>query len=97
MKKTATIDLTDCKRYTELFERIYTGLNMSDYNCGKNWDAFWDCISGLAPINDITVIGRKTVANELQPYVAKMLSLLQERKEQIKDDPYWTFDYRVID
>ncbi len=95
MKK-GTIDLTDCRDYLDLHERIRIGLKLPEWY-GANWSAFWDSITGLSPVNDITVKGRSQTDKKLQPHIDKMISLLQENKENCDQNPYWEFNYRVED
>lgn len=63
MKK-AILDLTGCKYWHELHQRIQDSLEFPDYY-GKNLDAFWDCISCDCDIDFISIIGSQSVAEEL--------------------------------
>lgn len=94
MKK-SILDLTNCKYYDELHERIKESLNFPDYY-GKNLDAFWDCINCDCDIDFVTIIGSTKVSDDLKEYVQKILELFEENKT------YWAdsdchFDYEVID
>ena len=57
--KVIELDLTGCKYWSELHERIKKAFGFPEWY-GKNWDAFWDCIVDLAtgskPLN-IEIIG----------------------------------------
>ena len=91
MKK-AIIDLTDCKYIMDLHERIRVSLDFPDWY-GKNWSAFWDCLSVDCEYNFITVTGESRVADILKESVAKMNELLERNRR------YWhgQFDYEIID
>ncbi len=93
MKK-ATIDLTGCKYIYELHQRIQEALEFPEYY-GKNLDAFWDCINRECDVDFVTIIGSKSVAEDLRPTVTKILDMFEENKE------YWAdkdceFDYEII-
>ena len=93
MKK-ATLDLTDCKYIHELHQRIKCALDFPDYY-GGNLDAFWDCINRECDVDFVTIIGSKSVAEDLKPTVTKILDMFEENKN------YWAdketmFDYEII-
>ena len=96
MSKKGTIDLTGCQSYLELHERIRVALDLPEWY-GKNWSAFWDSITGLSSVTDITVKGISQAHPRVSPYIAKMLSLLEKNKEESDKNPYRNFRYRVID
>ncbi len=62
---------------------------------GKNSDAFWDCISRECDVDFVTIIGSKSVAEEIKPAVKDIIDLLKENKEHLagSDRP---FDYEVL-
>lgn len=97
MSKKGTIDLTGCQSYLELFDRIYIGLELPPDECGHNWSAFWDGVTRMSPIDDLTIKGIGQSDPKLQPYIEKMLSLLEKFKKKCDSNPYWDFEYRVID
>lgn len=93
-KKTATLDLTDCKYLGEMHQRIKKSLNFPNYY-GENWDAFWDCINADCDVDFITVIGINTLSKELKKEAEIMISLLEDNKK------YWAdveppFDYEIV-
>ncbi len=93
-KKTATLDLTDCKYLGEMHQRIKKALNFPNYY-GENWDAFWDCINADCDVDFITVIGINTLSKELKKEAEIMISLLEDNKK------YWAdveppFDYEIV-
>ena len=94
MKK-AILDLTGCKYWHELHQRIQDSLEFPDYY-GKNLDAFWDCINRDCDINFVTIKGTSKVSEDLKQTVEKILSMFEENKQ------YWInsdcpFDYEIID
>jgi len=96
MSKKGTIDLTGCQSYLELHERIRVALELPEWY-GKNWSAFWDGVTRMSPIDDLTIKGIGQSDPKLQPYIEKMLSLLEKFKKKCDSNPYWDFEYRVID
>lgn len=93
-KKTATLDLTDCKYLGEMHQRIKKALNFPNYY-GENWDAFWDCINADSDVDFITVIGINTLSKELKKEAEIMISLLEDNKK------YWAdveppFEYEIV-
>lgn len=88
----AILDLSGCKTLWDLHTRIQEALDFPDYY-GKNWDAFWDCLSIDCEYDFITVTGESRVASALDSSVAKMNEILEENKQ------YWhgQFDYEIID
>lgn len=93
-KKTATLDLTDCKYLGEMHQRIKKALNFPNYY-GENWDAFWDCINADCDVDFITVIGINTLSKELKKEAENMISLLEDNKKYWADvDP--PFDYEIV-
>ena len=88
----ATLDLSGCNTLWDLHTRISDSLNFPDYY-GKNWSAFWDCLSVDCEYNFIIVTGESKVANVLKESVEKMNEILERNKR------YWDgkFDYEIID
>ena len=92
MKK-AVLDLTNCNTWYDLHNRIKTSLDFPDHY-GENLDAFWDCIHMDCDVDFVTVIGSKTVSEELKETVKAILELLEENKQ------FWAdrcpFEYEII-
>ncbi len=94
MKK-AILDLTGCQNMFDLHQRIKTSLDFPDHY-GQNWSAFWDCISADCEAEYVTVIGTKTVPENLKPAIRKMVEILEKNKR------FWekfdnSFDYEIAD
>ncbi len=93
-KKTAILDLTDCKYLGEIHQRIKKALDFPAYY-GENWDAFWDCINADCDVDFVTVTGINTLSNELKEEIKIMILLLEDNKQ------YWSdveppFDYEIV-
>lgn len=52
MAKTITIDVSQVKSKLELHNLLAESLSFPSFY-GKNWDAFWDTITGLVEMPDI--------------------------------------------
>lgn len=92
-KKTAILDLTDCKYLCEIHQRIKKALNFPDYY-GENWDAFWDCINRDCDADFITITGINTLSDDLKAEVEIMISLLEDNKKDWADSDC-PFDYEI--
>ncbi|HIR52619.1 MAG TPA: barstar family protein [Candidatus Onthovicinus excrementipullorum] len=64
-EKVVTLDLTGCKNWLELHERIRIAFDFPDFY-GKNWDAFWDLIRTECDADRIVVIGEDTLPKDLE-------------------------------
>ena len=64
-EKVVTLDLTGCKNWLELHERIRIAFDFPDFY-GKNWDAFWDLIWSDCDAQRIIVIGEDTLPKALE-------------------------------
>ena len=71
-----TVDFTNVKTYYEMHRCVRDSLNFPDYY-GCNWDAFWDCIRDLIPLDDkiyikvisLDVIQQKKFGNDAELFV----------------------------
>lgn len=74
------LDFSKIKYYSELHEIIKKELDFPDYY-GKNWDAFWDCLTDMVgrPIN-IEVRGIEKLEQNYGECAATMISILKEFK-----------------
>ena len=94
-KKTAVLDLTDCKCLSELHSRIKEALNFPDYY-GGNWSAFWDCINRECEYEHVIIKGEAKVDEGLKPCVEKMNELLEENRKYWAKTPH-PFEYEILD
>ena len=74
------MDFTNVKYYLEMHEVIRKGLDFPDYY-GRNWDAFWDCLTNMYgnPIN-IKIIGIEVIERKFGNAAEMMLEILKEFK-----------------
>jgi len=81
------IDFTNVKHYLQVHEIIKEALDFPDYY-GKNWDAFWDCITDMAgePVH-IEIYGFD-VLEERFPGTGQKLIKILTRFKHYADDKY---------
>ena len=62
---TIQVDFVGVTRKEEVHDRLATAFGFPDYY-GKNWDAFWDCVTMLDPMpQKIRIRGMKVLADVL--------------------------------
>lgn len=80
-KSEVTIDLSDVASPLELQQRLSTSLEFPGW-CGKNWDAFWDAITGLVDMpHQLRLMGWQTLENRL-PLDAELLRACLEKMQK---------------
>ena len=82
-KKIVTLDLTGCKYFGEIHQRIKKAFDFPDFY-GENWDAFWDLLRSECDADKVVIMGEETVSNELVPSVRMINEILHELKEHRK-------------
>ena len=93
-KKVVTLDLTGCKYWWEIHQRIKQAFDFPDFY-GQNWDAFWDLLRTECDANKIIVQGENTLPQELGPSAQMINEILQEFKEHCaKDGEYVELEIR---
>ena len=93
-KKVVTLDLTGCKYWWEIHQRIKKVFDFPDFY-GQNWDAFWDLLRTECDANKIIVQGENTLPQELGPSAQMINEILQEFKEYCaKDEEYVELEIR---
>ena len=93
--KIAYLDLTDCKDYYDLHQRIKETFHFPDYY-GRSWHAFWDAFITVGVPEKIVIRGEKTVHESLWPELEKMHEKLGEIKAKF-DASGWLFEYEIVD
>lgn len=93
-EKIITLDLTGCKNWYELHERIRIVFDFPD-GYGHNWIAFSDFLWSECDADKVVIIGETKVANNLKADIKSMNELLEKNKQ------YWAnsdtpFDYEII-
>ncbi|WP_431512394.1 barstar family protein [Variovorax sp. DAIF25] len=80
-KSEVTIDLSDVASPLELQQRLSRSLEFPDWY-GKNWDAFWDAITGLVDMpHQLRLLGWQTLKDRL-PLDAELLRACLEKMQK---------------
>lgn len=79
-KKKYVVDFTNVKYYLEMHAVIKKSLDFPDYY-GRNWSAFWDCLSDMRgdPIH-IEIIGIEVIERKFVNAAEKMIEILKRFK-----------------
>ncbi len=79
------LDFTNVKYYSEFHTIIMESLDFPDYY-GRNWDAFWDCITDMVgdPMH-IQIVGFETVERRFGDTAETMLKILRRAKHYAND------------
>ncbi|WRS26480.1 barstar family protein [Oscillospiraceae bacterium MB08-C2-2] len=93
-KKIITLDLTDCKNWVELQERIQKVFDFPDWY-GKNWSAFWDLLRTDCDADKIEIIGEHTLSEGFEWHLEKMHEILQRNKEDTEKSG-WICDFEIL-
>lgn len=91
----AVLDLSGCRYPQEMHACFQKALLFPDHY-GKNWDAFWDCVTGDTSVDFIEIHGESAVASELHTMLETLHSILEEVKQAGKQQG-WYFDYVIVD
>ena len=88
-KKTVRVDLTGCKYYLEMQERIRKAFGFPQ-SYGANWHAFWDFLNTECPCDRVVVIGAETLPKDLQDSLKMMRHYLEDFRKNQSDraDPF---------
>ena len=79
-KEKYIVDFTNVKYYLEMHEVIKKSLDFPDYY-GRNWSAFWDCLSDMYGTSiHIEIIGIEVIERKFDNAAEKMLEILKEFK-----------------
>ncbi|MGC3981305.1 MAG: barstar family protein [Steroidobacteraceae bacterium] len=93
MTKKITIDVSQVGDRTELHELLSESLSFPTFY-GKNWDAFWDAITGLIEMPDILELrGIEKLKRTLPKDAVKLITCL---KDLGKDYPEIHCEVRYI-
>src|SRR3954471_24656795 len=77
-----TLDVSSVESVRELHERLAEALDFPDFY-GKNWDAFWDSITGLVDMpRRLIITGWSNVASRWPKDAEIMLGCLHDLNEQ---------------
>ena len=90
-----TVDFTNVEYYLEMHEVIKKSLDFPDYY-GRNWDAFWDCLTDM--IGDpmvIEIIGLDVIERKFGDTAQKMVQIFKEAKHYY-DNKYSDITHIVL-
>ena len=80
-KEKYIVDFTNVKYYLEMHEVIKKSLDFPDYY-GRNWSAFWDCLSDMrGDTIHIEIIGIEVIERKFENAAEKMVEILTEYVE----------------
>lgn len=81
------VDFQDVKHYLEIHTILKEGLCFPDYY-GRNWDAFWDCLTDMYNESEINIeINNLDVVQELFPTaVTQIIECLTDFKHNYNDE-----------
>ena len=85
-KELYTLDFSEVNHIDDIHQIIKNELDFPDYY-GMNWDACWDCLTGMVgePIH-IEIIGMEKVQNKFPRHAKNMLDILKRLKHLDNDD-----------
>ena len=89
----AKLDVSDVGSIRELHERLAETLEFPDFY-GKNWDAFWDAITGLVEMpRRLIITGWSNVAARWPKDARIMLDCLRDLNEE---HPSWSCEVELV-
>ncbi len=94
--KIIELDLTGCKYWSELHERIRKAFGFPEWY-GKNWDAFWDMMWSECDADKLIIRGEHTMPKEFAEELAIMHEILERSKKNSEERGYQPFTYEIID
>ena len=93
--KIIELDLTGCKYYYEIHERIRLAFGFPDWY-GKNWDAFWDLLWSECDADKIIIKGEASLPKEFDSEIAVMHDVLEDKIKFNKEMEFNDFSYEII-
>jgi len=91
------IDFTNVKYYLQVHEIIKEALDFPDYY-GKNWDAFWDCITDMAGETvHIEIYGFDVLEEKFPGTGQKLIKILTRFKHYADDKSIDDIRISIID
>ena len=87
------MDFTNVKYYLEMHEVIKKSLDFPDYY-GRNWDAFWDCLTNMRgdPVH-IEIIGLEVIERKFGDDADIMIEILKEAKHDC--EKYFPASFKI--
>ena len=93
--KVIQLNLTGCKGYYELHERIRQAFDFPDFY-GHNWSAFWDLLWSECDADRVEITGESTLPEYFKKDLAKLHEILERNAEFCEQNNFAPFSYRVI-
>ena len=93
-KKTALLDLRDCKTISDLHKRIKVAMNFPEHY-GENLDALWDCLCMDSDIEFVIVVGIKNIPKELKSTADTIIEIFEQAKKETQNSNL-PFGYEII-
>ena len=91
------IDFSNVKYYMEIHEIIKEALDFPDYY-GKNWDAFWDCLTDMVGRQtNIEIYGFDTLQQKFSEDANLFIEIIKEFKHYLNDKYAHEITIRIID
>ena len=92
--KTIYLDLTGCKYWDDLHERIRVAFDFPEWY-GANWSAFWDLLWSECDADRVVITGEHTMPKEFDRPLAMMHETLDELIEWRKRMNFDDFSYEI--
>ena len=89
------LDLTGCKGYYELHERIRQAFNFPNFY-GHNWRAFWDLLWSECDADRVEMTGEGTLPGCFKKDLGKLHEILERNAEFCEQNNFALFLCRVI-
>ena len=93
-QKVIILDLTDCKYYLQLHERIRQAFDFPEWY-GCNWDAFWDLLRTDCTAKRVEIIGESTLPSQWSEQLEKMHKVLHRFQHHLASQGE-QFEYQII-
>ena len=93
--KIIDLDLTGCKYWYDLHERIRIAFDFPEWY-GKNWDAFWDLLWSECDADKVIIKGEHSLPKELKEEMPIMHECLDDKISFNEKHNFNTFSYEIL-
>ena len=96
-KEKYTLDFSNITHWSEFHQIIKKELDFPEYY-GKNWSAFWDCLTDIVDVEEplnIEILGAEVLEQKFAGTLEKMIEILKRLNKEcvvILDDVYGELD-----
>ena len=97
-KEKYTLDFSKIEHWSEFHQIIKDELDFPEYY-GKNWDAFWDCLTEMVDDEEllyIEIIGAEVLEKNFAGTLNKMVEILKELKHLDNDEYYNMIKIEIV-